>query len=743
MKSKYNIRIAKIFFLKLIIGCLFISSHVNAQFKATGYSSIESIPDRSFGNTVVTFDTNQVKGATLSYLEYGEYFNQPAGTRLNFGYLETYDPERLNGDAWTSWEIASDESSAYYNRNWIESQNPARIKVKFIGALSLGKKIAHVDNWSGSPWGPQYLDDFLDSEAPAWGYGDWAEETYYIYPDAIHTRYSKVYTAHSVGAIAFGGHREPPNYNFEFFELWVDVVGGKRPNEIVEGTKTLFLVDSVGQSAWISYEPENPGCMDVANGYESLRYGHIMMLNMVESMNNPFVIGIPTECEVRPYECFCDSPELPGGLFENCSSFITWPNTPRGQTIKANVLFPIGHMIHWRQYEVQAPDREANIPGILSNVYLHGWGHDTTSASELIRLGNSWYNAPSITMIDTSAFKGGNYEKTERAYKFQRVTGEKTNLSFTINADSASPVYNPAFVIDGWGTDSTELFLNGSPFNGQYEVGFEGNNLVVWMEHHDSTDLDIKLSTPGGDPLHHISTALNNENYGSIKMIPAGAYYNTGDTVLIVARPAIGFGFTGWTGDLNEDSTAQSLIVDADISITAHFKRLTQFTLSTSAMGDGSGDIIVQPLNTVFDSATVVKVTASPSDGSAFSFWNGDLSGTSKSDMLIMDRDKSITASFEKVNTSSDKYKKAPQKQQLNIYPNPANGDEIAIELNGTAGIAEIEVIDVKGSIIIKKTGIIECGESFPLSINMLGKGVYVVLVKLDEYVLNEQLVIN
>lgn len=464
---------------------------------------------------------------------------------------------------------------------------------------------------------------------------------------------------------------------------------------------------------------------------------------MVESIHNPFVIGIPKDCELRPYECFCDSPELPGGLYENCSSFITWPNTPEGETISANVLFPIGHMIHWKQFEVQAADQGANIPGVLSNVYLHGWGKDSTSTSELMRLANSWYNAPSVTFDDTAVFTGGKYKKTERAFKFQRVSGKKANLSFTINADSASPVYNPAFVINGWGTDSTQLFLDGSAFSGEYYVGYEGNNLVVWMEYQASTDVDISLSTQGGDSLYTISTEINNENYGTIEMIPSGAYYNADDTVFLVARPAIGYKFKAWTGDLVGGSISQNLTMDADKSITASFERLTQFTLTTGTIGEGSGEISVRPLNTIFDSATVVNVSASPVAGSTFSVWSGDLSSTSDSEKLIMDRDKSITASFEKVNTSSDNYKIAPQKQQLTIYPNPVNGDEIYIELNGIAGIAEIEIIDIKGRTLIKKTELIEFDDPIPLSVKTIRKGIYVLKVKIDKHIFNEQLLIN
>ena len=101
------------------------------------------------------------------------------------------------------------------------------------------------------------------------------------------------------------------------------------------------------------------------------------------------------------------------------------------------------------------------------------------------------------------------------------------------------------------------------------------------------------------------------------------------------------------------------------------------------------------------------------------------------------------TVSFERVVSNTDPTEIAPQKQQLSIYPNPVNDNTIYIKVEDIAGIAEIELIDVNGRIILKRTEVLAYGESFPLSIKNFEKGVYVVLVKLDKHLLKEQLVIN
>jgi hypothetical protein len=89
------------------------------------------------------------------------------------GWTETYDPK-----ASSSCEILWDRD-VRYARMWIESQNAARIIVRFRAAIAdPDGYIAHSDIPSGSPYGK----------------GDWTDEWYYIYPDGMHTRHVRIYT---------------------------------------------------------------------------------------------------------------------------------------------------------------------------------------------------------------------------------------------------------------------------------------------------------------------------------------------------------------------------------------------------------------------------------------------------------------------------------------------------------------------------------------------------------------------
>jgi hypothetical protein len=69
-----------------------------------------------------------------------------------------------------------------------------------------------------------------------------------------------------------------------------------------------------------------------------------------------------------------------------------------------------------------------------------------------------------------------------------------------------------------------------------------------------------------------------------------------------------------------------------------------KYLLKTSV--EGLGSIIIDPISgNVYDSATVVTLTAVPAIGYEFESWNGII-GTSSTQIVIMDEDKSITANF-------------------------------------------------------------------------------------------------
>jgi aryl-phospho-beta-D-glucosidase BglC (GH1 family)/chitodextrinase len=83
----------------------------------------------------------------------------------------------------------------------------------------------------------------------------------------------------------------------------------------------------------------------------------------------------------------------------------------------------------------------------------------------------------------------------------------------------------------------------------------------------------------------------------------------------------------------------------ASVQIVASDPGIQQYTLATATIGSGS--ISLDPAGGVYDEGTSVTLTANAGAGYQFSNWSGDAGGTSASVILVMNADKTVTATFE------------------------------------------------------------------------------------------------
>lgn len=93
-----------------------------------------------------------------------------------------------------------------------------------------------------------------------------------------------------------------------------------------------------------------------------------------------------------------------------------------------------------------------------------------------------------------------------------------------------------------------------------------------------------------------------------------------------------GYSFDSYDG-------SKSLLFTDEVSVA-------QFTLETI---ESNGTISLSPELTVYDSASVVTVEATPAEGYRFIGWSGDLSGSENPTTIVMDSDKSIEMQCEKI----------------------------------------------------------------------------------------------
>jgi len=144
------------------------------------------------------------------------------------------------------------------------------------------------------------------------------------------------------------------------------------------------------------------------------------------------------------------------------------------------------------------------------------------------------------------------------------------------------------------------------------------------------------------------SLSISSTSGGTTDPEPGTYSYMVGTEVSITAIHDTGCRCTGWTGDVpsgHENDNPITITMDSDKTITANFIR--QYTLII-ATGTG-GTTNPTPGTHPCDSGAQVSVTAIPDSGYQFSSWSGDTSGTATTIIIIMDSDKSITASFSEI----------------------------------------------------------------------------------------------
>ncbi len=130
---------------------------------------------------------------------------------------------------------------------------------------------------------------------------------------------------------------------------------------------------------------------------------------------------------------------------------------------------------------------------------------------------------------------------------------------------------------------------------------------------------------------------------GSVSVTPDQPDYLYGESVTLTAAPDPGYTFGEWTGDVASGDNPVTIPITGHTTVQANFNQ-EQYTLSVTA--SGSGSVSVTPDQPVYVYGDVVTLTAVPVTGYSFTGWSGDLTGTVNPSDIVMDGNKSVTASF-------------------------------------------------------------------------------------------------
>jgi len=378
-------------------------------------------------------------------------------------------------------EPMSDQQCRYTHVRIISS-NPARAIVQWRYAP------CHIDyrcnNDGGDPW------------------GDWVNEYYIIYPDAISVR-------HLIGWSRRTGGSDDENPHFEYHEAMPITNPGTVPEDNIHLNAVSATNYSGSKRDWVW----SSSCGGGPSSFDDISGRPIMVFRMKGS-TVPITItdGNPT---LDPISGLPDC-----RLFNHYDDWPAWPDKHRSFYKQPNPVPPqydiwwdddmstccyryfwkycpahcSTYHVNWRSWVHIQDKRKEKI--MLFGMYDAG---EAANINNLIPLGRSWEYAPGIT-VTSAGFSGGSYDKTQRAYRLSRDSQQAGLLEFTVNASSNSPVYNPCFVIDGW-DDKVRLSVNGqdlepgADFRQGIEESADGTaSLVVWVKYESTSPASITIT---------------------------------------------------------------------------------------------------------------------------------------------------------------------------------------------------------------------------------------------------------
>jgi Interleukin-like EMT inducer/Divergent InlB B-repeat domain len=190
-----------------------------------------------------------------------------------------------------------------------------------------------------------------------------------------------------------------------------------------------------------------------------------------------------------------------------------------------------------------------------------------------------------------------------------------------------------------------------------------GSRFVAWSICNDTGPCTFTLTTSrhvtaSFQQVFTLSINKTGSGSGTVTSTPTGIdcgtdcgeIYDSGTSVTLFAAPASGSRFTGWSGACSGTGTC---VISINVNKAVNTTFVQTYTLTASRSGSGNGTVTSSPTgincgvdcSEVYDSGTVVTLTAAPTAGSRFSGWSDACTGTG-SCVVTMDIAKSATATF-------------------------------------------------------------------------------------------------
>ena len=281
---------------------------------------------------------------------------------------------------------------------------------------------------------------------------------------------------------------------------------------------------------------------------------------------------------------------------------------------------------------------KAELPNAYVSLDLSPWIADQGVA-------NQWLNALPLAKVDFMNTSGGISQAGSNMIKSEN----KLSWSAVHDITGKCIFADAGYGVGGGGTGHDAAWDDVNNINNRIANGVMG--IIQFSPKGDwgntIKSISGQLNTPICSCGRKFSLNVTAGKGGKVTVDPEAQSYDSGSTVTLTATPDNGYTFKSWGGDGSGTDATLEITVNSDMKITASFvdpdaKPTYTLTITTK----GSGLVTVDPEKVDYDSGTTVTLEVFSVNGGVFNGWGGALSGSGTFVSLVMNGDKTVSATF-------------------------------------------------------------------------------------------------
>ena len=128
--------------------------------------------------------------------------------------------------------------------------------------------------------------------------------------------------------------------------------------------------------------------------------------------------------------------------------------------------------------------------------YWNGlYGMNQMTMNDVIKFGKSWAYPPDL-IIQGADINSTGYDKSERCYQLENLTGRSKPIVFNLEGNKESLIINPAIYIKNWNSDGAKVLVAGQDLK-DCRIGInhklEGTDLVVFLTITKNSKINVRI----------------------------------------------------------------------------------------------------------------------------------------------------------------------------------------------------------------------------------------------------------